>query len=292
MPSSGRKRKRKSTGKEGRHTVPMTAGVLGLGKSAYGPPPFGSKGTEQAQDVLNHGRAGRSALQQELEKRLLAGQFRHLNETMYKSTGDEAWQMMQEDPALLLAYHEGYAEQARQWPVNPLDAIVEFVHQMSKKQTSRPVVADFGCGEAMLALQLSDYCVHSFDLCAINSRVVACDMAHVPLEADSIDLGVFCLSLMGINYADYLLEARRVLRLNATLVIVEVRSRFSSTAQAKDDLLPPFCQGLTKLGFKVEKQKDIGNFFVWFSLRISKKPPVTMSRLSFPALRATSYKRR
>lgn len=36
---------------------------------------------------------------------------------------------------------------------------------------------------------------------------------QVPLEDDSIDVAVFCLSLMGTNLADFLVEANRTLKL-------------------------------------------------------------------------------
>lgn len=73
------------------------------------------------------------------------------------------------------------------------------------------MIADFGCGEAKLARSVTQT-VHSFDLVAVNDEVVACDMAHVPLEDQSVDVAVFCLSLMGTNLHDYLLEANRVLK--------------------------------------------------------------------------------
>ena len=46
--------------------------------------------------------------------------------------------------------------------------------------------------------------VHSFDHVAINDNVVACDMAHVPLDDETLDVAIFSLSLMGANFADYL----------------------------------------------------------------------------------------
>lgn len=72
------------------------------------------------------------------------------------------------------------------------------------------VIADFGCGDAKLAQSVKQK-VHSFDLVAVNDAITACDMAHVPLENSSVDVVVFCLSLMGTNLHDYLLEANRVL---------------------------------------------------------------------------------
>ena len=73
------------------------------------------------------------------------------------------------------------------------------------------VIADFGCGEAKLAQSVSNK-VHSFDLVAINDLVTKCDMKSVPLNPQSCDIVVFCLSLMGTNIIDFLCEAHRVLK--------------------------------------------------------------------------------
>jgi ribosomal RNA-processing protein 8 len=66
-----------------------------------------------------------------------------------------------------------------------------------------------GCGEGRLGLELQGYkadsgskkatVVHSFDLVSPSPHVVAADIAHVPLEDASVDIVVFCLSLMGTN---------------------------------------------------------------------------------------------
>jgi hypothetical protein len=39
-------------------------------------------------------------------------------------------------------------------------------------------VADFGCGDAKIARSVPNV-VHSFDLVALNSHVIPCDMSHV-----------------------------------------------------------------------------------------------------------------
>lgn len=75
----------------------------------------------------------------------------------------------------------------------------------------KSVVADFGCGEARLA-QALPCVVHSLDLVALNNRVTVCDMARTPLADSSVDIAVFCLSLMGTNLVDYIREANRVLK--------------------------------------------------------------------------------
>ena len=46
--------------------------------------------------------------------------------------------------------------------------------------------------------------MHSFDLVAGVSGVVACNMAAVPLAEESVDVAVFCLALMGTDYGAFL----------------------------------------------------------------------------------------
>ena len=71
-----------------------------------------------------------------------------------------------------------------------------------------------GCGEAELAERLgSKYKVHSFDLVSLNERVVVADMAKIPLARESVDVCVYCLSLMGTNLAHFFREAHRVLKM-------------------------------------------------------------------------------
>lgn len=85
-------------------------------------------------------------------------------------------------------------EQASSWPENPLHKIITWV----KERHPSAVIADMGCGDAELAASVKNK-VFSFDMVAVNDRVKACDMAHVPLQDESVDIVVFCLSLMGVN---------------------------------------------------------------------------------------------
>lgn len=165
-------------------------------------------------------------LRQKMMKKLKAARFRYLNEQIYTTTGKETEKIFRQDPESFKAYHEGYKLQVKQWPLNPLDKIVASISKMQVLtkyffnfiiknliycRDKNLVIADFGCGEAKLASSVPQT-VHSFDLVAANDSVVACDMAHVPLENASVNIVVFCLSLMGTNLKDYLIEANRVLK--------------------------------------------------------------------------------
>lgn len=84
-------------------------------------------------------------------------------------------------------------------------------------------------------------------------------MASLPLDDGSVDVAVYCLSLMGTNVADFLTEANRILKVNGVVYIAEVRSRFEGEKQG----LKKFFRTLKKFGFDVST-KDFSNtmFFI------------------------------
>ena len=180
--------------------------------------------------ILQEGRVGGtlSLLQQKFSKKLDGARFRVINEKLYTSRGDEAFQLFQSDPEQFHIYHKGFREQSSAWPYNPLDGIIAWIRSEHKLA----VVADMGCGDARLASSVSNK-VHSFDLVASNPAVpvVACDIAHVPLQDSSVDIVVFCLALMGTNVYDFIREAYRILRPQGIIRIAEVRSRFEGKGQ-------------------------------------------------------------
>ena len=65
-----------------------------------------------------------------------------------------------------------------------------------------------------------------FFLVSLAPGVVQCDMSRVPLKNESVDVVVFCLSLMGTNIKDFLQEAARILKHQGILKIAELESRF------------------------------------------------------------------
>jgi len=126
-------------------------------------------------------------------------------------------------------------------------------------------IADFGCGEAKLAEAVSDrHTVYSFDHVAINNNVIACDMAHVPLNDEELDVAIFSLSLMGSNFTDYLREAHRPLKLDGQLHIIEATSRFSNIAQFQTDL--------EALGFDVVRVREMWKFTHIRAIKTEQRP--------------------
>ena len=71
---------------------------------------------------------------------------------------------------------QGFRRQTAAWPVQPVDIAAQWLRSLPEALT----VADFGCGDAALAAAARQR-VHSFDLVAGASGVVACNIADVPL---------------------------------------------------------------------------------------------------------------
>lgn len=80
-------------------------------------------------------------------------------------------EMMQKEPKMFYEYHEGFRQQAAQWPTNPVETFIRLL--MSPKITKAMKVADMGCGDAQLAQKLEEredqlVEVSSFDLVKTN----------------------------------------------------------------------------------------------------------------------------
>jgi ubiquinone/menaquinone biosynthesis C-methylase UbiE len=104
---------------------------------------------------------------------------------------------------------------------------IPYEYIAKKIKNKNRVVADFGCGENLLKTCIPDNKVISFDHVAIDETVIACDMAHTPLENESIDIAVFSLALWGSNYEDYFTEAYRLLTYDGLMYIAEPSSSYS-----------------------------------------------------------------
>jgi len=214
-----------------------------------------------------------------MRSKLQGAQFRWLNELLYTSGSQEALQLMQSDPTQFEAYHQGFRAQVAKWPVKPIDVFVHFL-----RNHPRLVVGDFGCGDAEIARRVPNK-VHSFDLVATNERVTACDIAHVPLPEKSLDVVIFCLSLMGKNYMDFLREATRVLKPRGQLKICEVQSRFAV------DGVGSFVAAVKALGYRLDKQDSLGKMFLLldFQRDVSR---MRTAEISEPVLKPCVYKKR
>ena len=180
--------------------------------------------------------------------------------------------------------NSGFKEQTKGWPSKPLDKAIQWLKGKPKSWR----VADLGCGEAMLATQVTQR-VDSFDLIAKRPEVVACNMASLPLPDSCIDAAIFCLSLMGTDYGSFIEEATRVLKGNGWIWIAEVQSRFVD--ESGRNVLKSFVKQFQTLGFIVKRQDTSNSHFVIMEFQRNDSSS-DVSTLQWPALRACQYKKR
>jgi len=220
---------------------------LTAGKSTTNPESRKPSTTTTTQNPVETKNSGDS-LRDRMLKRLDAARFRLVNEELDSMGAGDSNPLAAFGSSLdqFQKYHESYSERVRNWPSDPLNIIVRFI---KKKIPNDKIIADFGCGEARLAASIP-HKVHSFDLFALNDRVTACDMSSTPLKSQSVDVAVFCLSLMGTEVSKYIAEASRVLKIKGILKIAEVSSRFPENYQSS------FVKRLKKFGF-VPRDKQV-----------------------------------
>lgn len=219
-----------------------------------------------------------SALRSRMEQRLESARFRYINEMLYTTTSGDAKRMFRQDPDAFGIYHRGFTAQVQRWPANPVDAIISYIQH---KPVSL-VVADFGCGDCKIASSVKNK-VHSFDLAPICDLVTVCDMSNVPLDDATVDIAVFCLSLMSTNLGDFISEANRVLVMGGVLKIAEVASRFEN--------IRSFMGALANLGFKLVSKDTENSHFYLFEFVKTGEAPVNMKKAGLE-LRPCVYKKR
>lgn len=188
------------------------------------------------------------------------GDFSKMNNRWYASDSSKTHDRLANNKEEWAHYHTLYRQLRETWPVVPFK---EEVRWLSERDGY--VVGDFGCGEAFIAAEAGDrHTIHSFDHVAIDQRVIACDIAHVPLEDDTLDLAIFCLSLMGSNFTDYIREAHRCLHIDGALHIWEAASYFADVKK--------FAAALAKLGFGQIETSVEGAFVRIYANKNAKKP--------------------
>lgn len=257
-------------------------------------------------------------LQLKMQQKLSGARFRWINEQLYTTDSQHAFDIFQKQPEVFKEYHDGFRHQVEQWPENPVISFAEQFEERTAKPVNAPgglpgdksqggagkvVVADMGCGEAELALKLQQFNqkmaktkqgkripkfeVHSFDMHKGNDRITVADIANVPLPNNSVHVVVFCLALMGTNLADFVNEAIRVLNDNGLVWIAEIKSRFENNDYSQ------FVETLKDMGLYHKTTDDSNKMFVKFEF---VKLPHKMARAKNTnpelTLKPCIYKRR
>ncbi len=158
------------------------------------------------------------------------GDFSEVNRKWSVSKSSTTHERLKEHPEDWYYYHTLYAEKRKTWDEIPYKEIAKLIRRKDF------VVADLGCGENLLRKEIPENKVLAFDHVAIDSTVTACDISHLPLGNDAVDVAVFSLSLMGTNYEDYISEAHRILKPMGFIFIAEPQAKW----EGKHDELERF----------------------------------------------------
>jgi ribosomal RNA-processing protein 8 len=153
------------------------------------------------------------------------------------------------DPKEWEEYHRQYRENRKNWSFIPYEEMIKRIRQLSP----RLQIGDFGCGEAKIMEVFGEKRVHSFDHISINDNASSCDMKHTPLPDDALDIVVFSLSLMGKNWRDYIIEAKRCLATNGYLLIAETTKSLKGRLSKLRDVLK-------EQGFEIYTDEKRGDF--------------------------------
>ncbi|CAD2103132.1 hypothetical protein YYG_02790 [Plasmodium vinckei petteri] len=179
-----------------------------------------------------------------------ASLFRYINEYMYTNNSEIVKKKLNETKNIFNIYHSGYNKQKKKWPKNPVDIIIKY---LKKNYTKNSKIADLGCGEAQIAQTFTDWSITSFDLIQYNKYVTVCNITQLPLENDSYDCFVLCLSLMNTDWPKIIYESVRCLKKGATLIIADVVSRFTN--------YKGFLKFMHGVGFSLHNKINLDDFF-------------------------------
>jgi len=185
----------------------------------------------------------------EIETRIRTyGDFAKLNQKINIENSSTTHKRLLADPEEWEEYHRQYRDARKEWSVIPYEVWIKRINELS----DRLVIADFGCGEAKIHEAIGSR-VHSFDHVSIDQSVTSGDMRNVPLADSSVDIAIFSLSLMGKNWKEYIVEAKRCLATNMYLFIAD-------TTKAMENRLSELRDVLSDEGFDVYQDEVKGDF--------------------------------
>lgn len=161
-------------------------------------------------------------------------------------------------------YHKHRQESIKSWVENPINYVADIIN--NRNEESYHYIIDMGCGLNQLKDLIinGDKRVVGVDFYSDDKNVIQSDMCdlnkYVPNK--SKDICVFCLSLWGTNYEDYIKEANRIMKHGGILIIVEPYSKFGENKHY--NTIDDFSAKIEKYGFEVLGRNTIRNNFVYF----------------------------
>lgn len=175
-----------------------------------------------------------------VRKRYNPGDFTKFHQNWALEKSSTTHEKFKNDPSLWRYYHDMMDEHSSKWSEQPYRMI------SSNIRRSEWLIADLGCGQNRLRLELPMNKIEAFDHVAIDDSVIECDISRLPVEDERYDAVVMSLSLMGRNQLDYLKEAYRVLKHKQWLYVAEPKGKWNGNGEELVQILRDVgfgCQG-------------------------------------------------
>ena len=137
-------------------------------------------------------------------------------------------------------YHSIREENKKEWVEDPINVIAE---KLNKNR--HQVIADLGCGMNQLKTLVNSYSQwYSFDHYSDDETVIKADISDLReyLQDNSVDAAVFCMSLWGTNYMDYIKESYRYLKNGGIVYVAEPKDKINQSE---------LIGGATQIGFEI-----------------------------------------
>jgi len=155
-----------------------------------------------------------------------------LHQKYKRMTSTNLHNMFKSDPYLWATYHEISEENESSFAPEsiPRNRIISELDKQKINPKRPKVVVDMGCGRAHIADYFKKdgrFEFHNYDHFSTSPNIIECDIAHLPLEDNSVDFCILSLAMWGSNCSEYLTEVYRILDSNGKLYIIEPTKRWS-----------------------------------------------------------------
>ena len=195
----------------------------------------------------------------ETEKKKVLGKFGNnfsqINAKWNSSRSAKIFERIKKDPTEFALYHTYFRENRKTWTTIPLKEVIK---QLKDKEGL--VIGDFGCGEGDLAKAIGDKSkVFSFDMHPVSDSIIQCNIAEgVPIAPNTLDLAVFSLSLMTLDWKDMLISAKKVLKITGQIIIWNPKNKIPEDALVK---------AIEEAGFRIIRKDSSINIEPFISIR-------------------------
>ena len=168
--------------------------------------------------------------------------IKNIHQKAHTSTSKHMHDWFTNNPNEWKEYHKQRELAKQTWEIDPVDVIAQEIN--SRNDVNK--IADLGCGLAKLStLVKKPNEVISVDHYSEDPNVIKADIADLStyIKDSEIDITVFCLSLWGTNYLDYIKEAYRITAKRGFMYIVQPKEKVNEN-------IDEFINNINNLGFQ------------------------------------------